>query len=323
MYVRLQIMKNKKKYGLDDRIDYESIDEALDWIMCLVRKEAFKEYFIENWIMIIDCDEMGVMSFPVKFLTRLLKIMQLHHAACLHRLYLVNTPFSFSSVWSMAKPFIPPDTQTKILILGSSERTKLLVDIDKDQLLSIYGGSLPMPAAMWPIPPTTLSQQAVPVNMPASHPHNYVYTPPCILSPRISTNRSMVFENFKSTIFDEKVQGDVRMRVEGARRHSVHAGGTKLHTHTASPIIEEEADGYIHPHKGMSPNSSRCHPAHVHHSHITLQSYHDPTPNSQQHMVNQDGHQETLHTQMEQGPVANTDDTKPKRIKDNACCQLI
>lgn len=104
MYVRLQVMKNKSKFGLAKHLDYdESIDPVMDWIISMIKHCCFVPYFVENWVMIVDCDEMGIMSFPVKFFIRLLKLMQLNHAACMHRLFIVNVPFTFNSIWSMAK----------------------------------------------------------------------------------------------------------------------------------------------------------------------------------------------------------------------------
>ena len=97
-------MKHKKKFGVPHHLDYEpAIDPVIDWIMCVIKKYCFVPYFVENWVMIVDCDEMGLTSFPVKFFLRLLNIMQLNHAACMHKLFLVNVPFTFGAIWGMAK----------------------------------------------------------------------------------------------------------------------------------------------------------------------------------------------------------------------------
>ena len=103
VYVRLQVIKNKAKFGTPEKLNYDDTDPAIDWLISLIREKCFVPYFVENWIMIVDCDEMGVMSFPVKFLTKLLKLTQLNHASCMHRMFLVNTPGTFNVVWSMIK----------------------------------------------------------------------------------------------------------------------------------------------------------------------------------------------------------------------------
>lgn len=96
-------MKNKVKYGVPDRITFDNIDEPFDWILSLIREACFVPYFVENWIMIIDCEDMGVIGFPVKFLMKLLKLTQLNHASCMHRMFFVNIPSTFNVIWGMAK----------------------------------------------------------------------------------------------------------------------------------------------------------------------------------------------------------------------------
>lgn len=102
MYVRLGVMKSKAKHGLSDKLNYPDLDPAIDWILTLIRKECYRGYFVENWIMIIDAADMGVFSFPVKFFTNLMGMTQINHPACLHKMFIVNTATSMGAVWSMA-----------------------------------------------------------------------------------------------------------------------------------------------------------------------------------------------------------------------------
>lgn len=101
VYVRLGVMKKKAQYGLSEKLKYEDMDIGLDWIISLIRKECYRPYFIENWIMVVDADDMGIMSFPIGFFSNLLKLTQVNHPACLHKMYIVNPPFSVGAIFKM------------------------------------------------------------------------------------------------------------------------------------------------------------------------------------------------------------------------------
>lgn len=101
LYARLGVMKKKSAYGLSDKLKYEDMDVGLDWLISLIRKECFRPYFIENWIMIVDADDMGILSFPIGFFSNLLKLTQVNHPACLHKMFIVNPPFSVGAVFKM------------------------------------------------------------------------------------------------------------------------------------------------------------------------------------------------------------------------------
>jgi hypothetical protein len=101
VYVRLNVMRNKRKFGLREEVKYSELDPTIDWVMSFIRKECFRPYFIENWIMIVDADDLGIMSFPISFFSNLLKITQVNHPACLHKMYIVNPPFSVNAIFKL------------------------------------------------------------------------------------------------------------------------------------------------------------------------------------------------------------------------------
>lgn len=94
-------MRRKKEFGLSEKLKYEEMNAGIDWIFTLIRRECFRPYFIENWIMIVDADELGVLSFPIGFFSSLLKMTQINHPACLHKMFIVNPPFSIGAIYTM------------------------------------------------------------------------------------------------------------------------------------------------------------------------------------------------------------------------------
>lgn len=186
VYVRLGILKKKAQYGLNEKLKYEEMDVGLDWIISLIRKECYRPYFIENWIMIVDADDMGILSFPIGFFSNLLKLTQVNHPACLHKMFVVNPPFSFGAIFKMisrkvlSSAFLDGDTKEKITFLKKKEFHKILEHVDSNQLLEEYGGSLKMPQRIWP-PVDTYSEEErkliQPILQPESEGNKYLYTP--------------------------------------------------------------------------------------------------------------------------------------------------
>lgn len=61
------------------------------------------------------------------------------------KFYIINAPWAFSAVWSMIKPWLDEVTVSKIDILGTSYKDKLLAQIPAENLPQEFGGSCNCP----------------------------------------------------------------------------------------------------------------------------------------------------------------------------------
>ena len=68
-------------------------------------------------------------------------ISQNYYPERLGKLYLINAPWGFSSVFSVVKGFLDPVTVQKIHVLGSGYQTELLGQVPKENLPSLFGGT--------------------------------------------------------------------------------------------------------------------------------------------------------------------------------------
>jgi len=59
----------------------------------------------------------------------------------LGRLYLINAPWGFSSVFSVVKGFLDPVTVEKIHVLGTGYQKELLSQVPAESLPKVFGGS--------------------------------------------------------------------------------------------------------------------------------------------------------------------------------------
>ncbi len=72
-------------------------------------------------------------------------ISQNYYPERLGRLYLINAPWGFSTVFSVVKGFLDPVTVEKIHVLGGGYQTELLKQIPKENLPKLFGGECDCP----------------------------------------------------------------------------------------------------------------------------------------------------------------------------------
>jgi len=77
----------------------------------------------------------------LKYLKTLLTVGQANYPEMAGNVYFVNAPFLLSALWTIVKPWFQPATLEKIRFLGNDYKTKLLEEIDADQLPTFLGGT--------------------------------------------------------------------------------------------------------------------------------------------------------------------------------------
>lgn len=75
------------------------------------------------------------------YLSRASGISQNYYPERLGKLYLINAPWGFSTVFSVVKSFLDPITVKKIHVLGSGYQAELLKQVPKESLPKEYGGT--------------------------------------------------------------------------------------------------------------------------------------------------------------------------------------
>jgi hypothetical protein len=83
---------------------------------------------LETCCTIVDLRGVGVTSIPSMYgyLRQASEILQNYYPEPLGKLYLINAPWGFSSVFSVVKSFLDPVTVNKIYILGFNYQQELL-----------------------------------------------------------------------------------------------------------------------------------------------------------------------------------------------------
>jgi hypothetical protein len=74
------------------------------------------------------------------YLQRASAIMQNYYPERLGKLYVINAPWGFSSVFSVVKRFLDPVTVSKIHVLGATYQKELLDQVPAENLPAEFGG---------------------------------------------------------------------------------------------------------------------------------------------------------------------------------------
>ncbi|KAL8243863.1 hypothetical protein R6Q59_010121 [Mikania micrantha] len=98
---------------------------------------------LETCCTIMDMKGVGLTKIPsvYGYVKSTSSVLQDHYPERLGKLYIINAPWGFSSVWSVVKGWLDPVTVSKIHILGGGYQSELLEQIPKENLPKEFGGS--------------------------------------------------------------------------------------------------------------------------------------------------------------------------------------
>ncbi|KAF3435973.1 hypothetical protein FNV43_RR23065 [Rhamnella rubrinervis] len=103
---------------------------------------------IDSTTTILDVQGLNFMSFGKlahDLVMRIQKIDGDNYPETLNQMFIVNASSGFRLLWNTAKGFLDPKTTSKIHVLNSKDRNKLLEVIDSSQLPQFLGGSCSCP----------------------------------------------------------------------------------------------------------------------------------------------------------------------------------
>jgi CRAL/TRIO domain len=98
---------------------------------------------LETCCTIMDLKGVGIISVPsvYGYLRQASAISQNYYPERLGKLYLINAPWGFSSVFSVVKGFLDPVTVDKIHVLGFNYKMELLEQVPAENLPVEFGGT--------------------------------------------------------------------------------------------------------------------------------------------------------------------------------------
>jgi hypothetical protein len=104
-------------------------------------------YLLETCTTIMDAKgvSLGMAPSVYGYLQLTSGVSQNYYPERLGKMYIINAPWGFSTVFSMIKSFLDPVTVAKIHILGSGYQKELMAQIPKENLPKTLGGDCDCP----------------------------------------------------------------------------------------------------------------------------------------------------------------------------------
>lgn len=98
---------------------------------------------VETSCSIMDLKGVTLTKVPsvYSYVRQVSVVSQNYYPERLGKLYLINAPWGFSTVWSVVKGWLDPVTVGKIHILGSGYKAELLKQVPAENLPKEFGGS--------------------------------------------------------------------------------------------------------------------------------------------------------------------------------------
>ncbi|KAJ9297794.1 hypothetical protein DTO271G3_4015 [Paecilomyces variotii] len=102
---------------------------------------------LETCCTIMDLKGVGITNVPsvYGYVRQASAISQNYYPERLGKLYLINAPWGFSSVFGVVKGFLDPVTVQKIHVLGSNYKKELLAQVPAENLPVEFGGTCQCP----------------------------------------------------------------------------------------------------------------------------------------------------------------------------------
>ncbi|OSX60677.1 hypothetical protein POSPLADRAFT_1040688 [Postia placenta MAD-698-R-SB12] len=102
---------------------------------------------VETSCTILDLQGVSLSNFyRVKdYVMSAASIGQDRYPECMGKFYIINAPWAFSTVWTFIKPWLDEVTVSKIDIIGSSYKEKLLAQIPAENMPKDFGGKCECP----------------------------------------------------------------------------------------------------------------------------------------------------------------------------------
>ncbi|KAK5995530.1 Sec14 cytosolic factor [Cladobotryum mycophilum] len=187
-------------------------------------------HLLETCCTIMDFKGVGIgkASQVYDYVKKASTISQNYYPERLGKLYLINTPWGFSAVWSIVSGWLDPVTVSKIKVLGSGYQKDLLAQVPAENLPKAFGGTCECAQgcensdagpwhdpqwskpAKWEKKDTTIVNQGSAIETPAAG-----APAPLAERPRKRLRRLLRHrwdETYKRLCYDERKQGDKRRR---------------------------------------------------------------------------------------------------------------
>lgn len=137
-----------KSYGTD--VVGEEIIKWCIFIIEYIKENLFLPGQIENYVVIIDVNKMGITEIPKAALGKVIDWLSKGYRYRTKRMFVLNTTFSLRIGWKVMESFMAEHTKKKMSLSDTNTTKDLELMFDSSQLEEKYGGSASNCTKFWP-----------------------------------------------------------------------------------------------------------------------------------------------------------------------------
>jgi hypothetical protein len=141
-----------KKCITEDEMNARNIRQQELMVRRLKKSSEKHDRYIGKQVVVFDLKDLvysvDLSAFHV--LRKTIAIQEAYYPERLKTLFIINAPIYFTALAAVVRPWLDPVTAAKIQVLGKNYITKLLENIDEDQIPVEYGGKRENFSWNWP-----------------------------------------------------------------------------------------------------------------------------------------------------------------------------
>ena len=105
---------------------------------------------IENYIVIIDVNKLGVSQIPKGTLSKIIDCLSKGYRYRTKRMFVLNTTFSIKLAWKVIESFMAVHMKNKMLMTDKNTSPDLVAGFHPSQLEKKFGGKAENLTVFWP-----------------------------------------------------------------------------------------------------------------------------------------------------------------------------
>ena len=189
--------------------DLDIFKETCCFYMLAIQRYLMNNYFIENWVIILDLEKRGITNTPYKMLKALISSTSLIFSGRMHKMFILNPSFLFNGIWKLISKFLHPDTNAKIQFLKKSSFQELQQYIDRNQLLEAYGGVVKEPESPLPFQPLFKATEVPSLTAEDKVDNNYIPSEAALQKPKLQEIKTRLLNGFEIAELKQNKDWDV------------------------------------------------------------------------------------------------------------------
>lgn len=141
-YIQSRFHELMEHFTVDELVQYHIQSQECFRLRMKHNSKIFNKR-ISDTVVVFDMNHLTMfLSFSsIEYLKKMIFIDQNYYPETLHRLFVINAPWYFSTMYTMFKPLVDKRTRDKVKVIGSNYHAALQECIDLKDIPEEYGGT--------------------------------------------------------------------------------------------------------------------------------------------------------------------------------------